>query len=315
MLGPLHYLAYVNDMEHVVNNCSIYQYADDTCLVACSKNLNTAVKYMQEDFTRVSMWSHDAGLVLNAAKTKITHVRSSHMRHSDTSHFNIIAHDHDCLHRSLQHDVGCSCEAIEQVSHHTYLGLIVDNRLNWSAHIDSVCDKMRAILAKFYIIKNKMPFKILRTMYVAMAESIISYGITSYGRTFKTYIDKISILQIRLLKLIVPRNIKEQYKENIISIFEFCNILPIQDKVHMSLLIEQFNNTEIQIPVTHKTSTRKITQKMLKVPRVNNYYGRRTLASIIPTLMNSIPLQTNAINNKNYKRILKKYFYDSLKHK
>ncbi|CAG9090589.1 unnamed protein product [Plutella xylostella] len=38
-------------------------------------------------------------------------------------------------------------------------------------------------------------------MYKALAASIISYGITSYGRTYKTHLEKIYTLQIRLLKV------------------------------------------------------------------------------------------------------------------
>ncbi|CAK1602106.1 unnamed protein product [Parnassius mnemosyne] len=153
VLGPLHYLAYVNDMEHVVNHCSVYQYADDMCILATSKDLKEAAQRLQQDFTQISKWAHDAGLVLNANKTKIIHVHSNYIKHN--TDFKVVAHSHRCLHKSIS-SRACKCEAIEQVTHHTYLGLIVDNRFSWRFHIDSVCDKLRAILAKFYILKPKV---------------------------------------------------------------------------------------------------------------------------------------------------------------
>lgn len=310
VLGPLHYLTYVNDMENVVNHCSVYQYADDTCLVASHRDVKVAAQWLQEDFTQVSKWAHDAGLVLNASKTKIIHVHSSHLNNKTT--FKIIAHSHSCLHSTLSGI--CQCEAIDQVTHHTYLGLVVDDRFSWTFHVDSVCDKLRAVLAKFYILKSKVPFKILLSMYNALAESIIAYGITSYGRTFKSYTEKISKLQVRLLKLIVPRKIKHQFKDNVIELFKYCKVLPIQIKLNMSLLIEQYNNKNIQIPISHKTITRNITKNKLIVPKVRNYYGRRTLKFLIPTLLNEIPKSIKTeINSKNYKQKFKKYFYNHLR--
>ncbi|KAJ8721571.1 hypothetical protein PYW07_002346 [Mythimna separata] len=310
VLGPLHYLTYVNDMEHVVNHCSIYQYAHDTCLVAAHKDVNVAAQWLQEDFTQLSKWAHDAGLVLNASKTKIIHVHFSHLK--QTAPVRIIAHSHSCLHSTSP----CTglCEAIEQVTHHTYLGLVVDHRFNWGFHVDSVCDKLRAILAKFYILKYKIPLKILLNMYVALAESIVAYGITSYGRTFKSYTERISKLQVRLLKSIVPKKIKLKCKENVIELFKYCKVLPVQTRFNMAILIEQFNNKNIQKPISHKITTRSITNNTLIVPRARNYYGRRTINYLIPTLINEIPNNIKKeINAKNYKQKYKNHFHDYIK--
>lgn len=295
-------------MENVIKNCSVYQYADDTCLIASHRDLLTATRFMQNDFTQVAKWAHDAGLVMNTGKTKIIHVHSSHLP-ADCS-FKIFAHSHNCLHSPTPN---CSCPEIEQLSQHTYLGLIVDNRFNWQPHINAICDKLRAILAKFYIIKPKVPYKVLVKMYTALAESIITYGITSYGRTFKTYLDQIYNLQLRILKLILPKSLKIQFQDNYYNIFKHCNIIPVHEKVNMSLLIEQFNNSDILIPIEHKIITRKIIQKKLVVPKMINYYGRRTISFLIPTLLNNIPDKIKlATNNRNYKNIYKKHFLSNL---
>lgn len=81
----------------------------------------------------------------------------------------------------------------------------------------------------------------------------------------------------------------------------------------MSLLIEQFNNSDILIPIEHKIITRKIIQKKLVVPKMINYYGRRTISFLIPTLLNNIPDKIKlATNNRNYKNIYKKHFLSNL---
>lgn len=53
--------------------------------------------------------------------------------------------------------------------------------------------------------KNIIPCK------TVLAESIVSYGLSSNGRTFKIYMDRIYSHQIRILKQIIPFKIKEKF--------------------------------------------------------------------------------------------------------
>ncbi|KAF9818194.1 hypothetical protein SFRURICE_003935 [Spodoptera frugiperda] len=191
------------------------------------------------------------------------------------------------------------------------IGLIVDDRFSWSFHIDLVCERLRAILAKFYILKPKVPFKTLLNMYIALAESIIAYGITSYGRTFKTYVDRIYKLQVRFLRLMVPCKISVKCKNNVLELFKYCKILPAQLRFEQAFLTEQHNNKDIQKPISHKIITRSITKNQLIIPQFKNFYGRRTSKYLIPKLINKIPLNIkNEINSKNYRHKYKKYYHN-----
>lgn len=71
VLGPLHYLTYVNDLPNLIKQCELFQFADDTCLVAADSNIQKAFQLLQSEFTTLIKWSHDLGLVLNADKTKM----------------------------------------------------------------------------------------------------------------------------------------------------------------------------------------------------------------------------------------------------
>lgn len=258
------------------------------------------------DFTEICKWSHDSGLVLNADKTKLIHVRSSHNYYS--GEIKVVAHSHVCLHTK---NIQCTnkCINIEQVNEHKYLGLIIDNRFNWAKHIDIVCNKLRIVLAKFYIIKYKIPCDILLTMYKALAESILSYGLSSYGRTYKTYLDQIYNIQYRLLKLIVPLKIKNKYSEDPMGLFKYCGVIPIHKKVDYTLLMEQYFHEEIEVVKSHTIVTRSITNKLLYKPKFINEYGKRTSQYTIPQLINNLPINLKTeITQKNIKRTLKKYY-------
>ena len=306
VLGPLHYLSYVNNLANLLLVTDMYMFADDTCLLAADRDISKALQRLQTDFTILNQWSHDVGLVLNASKTKLMYISSSQNR-TDTP-LKLIAHTHPCLHtRTACGNVGCP--SIEQVSCHTYLGLVIDDRMTWKPHINSVCDKLRAILAKFVLIKNKIPYSIRLLLYKSLGESIIAYGLSSYGRTFKTNIDQIYHLQIRILKRIVPYKIKIKYKYNYQQLFNFCEILPIQNKIKFSILIEQFFNTELQKRINHPKLTRSIAKKQLAIPNFNNLYGKRTLKYIVPYLINELtPELKEEITIKNIKFKLKQFF-------
>ncbi|CAG9136935.1 unnamed protein product [Plutella xylostella] len=132
VLGPLHYITYVNDVVKLIKYCKIYQFADDTCLIAASKDIETALKQLQSDFTLLTKWSHDAGLVLNAKKTTLMYISSSQNR--ITTEPKLIVHNHRCLH--MQDNQHCCCPPVEVVSKQKYLGLIFDDRLKWTEHIN-----------------------------------------------------------------------------------------------------------------------------------------------------------------------------------
>ncbi|CAH0407479.1 unnamed protein product [Chilo suppressalis] len=74
-------------MEKVVNNCSIYQYADDTCLIAANKDVSEAESQLQLDFDNFCKWSHDMGDSAHFASSGVggrrflsPHVAGGHLR-------------------------------------------------------------------------------------------------------------------------------------------------------------------------------------------------------------------------------------------
>lgn len=194
-----------------------------------------------------------------------------------------------------------------------HVGLLIDERFTWGPHIEKVCAKLRAILAKFYLLRYKIPYFVLITMYKALAESLISYGLSSYGRTFKTYIDPIKNLQKRMLKTIVPPKEYIKLKDEGRSVFNYCKIVPIHDKFCMNLLMEQFFRKEILHLVEHPIATRNVTSKKLVTSAYNNYYGKRTSQYLIPRLINNLPITIKSkIQDKNIKEVLKEYFIEKL---
>lgn len=306
VIGPIEYLIYVNDMPSVAQKCSMYQFADDTAIIAAHNDLTEAQKMLQDDFNSICKWSHDAGLVLNTDKTKLLHVRSSHIKspHSPT----ITAHTHDCMHSRCS---SCCCPSLELVRHIKYVGLIVDDRFSWSKHIDSICAKLRALLSKFKILKHRLPTHILLILYKTMVESIVTYGLSTYGRASPYLTNEIHKLQERILKSIVPLAIKLECRSNPLKLFSYCKTMPLPTLFDYYIL-KGYNKLQNKLSLTkicHKITTRKTTQNKYYIPKFNNKNGQRTASYLIPTKLNELPCEIRLYYQEhNLKRKLKKYY-------
>ncbi|XP_059045776.1 uncharacterized protein LOC131841473 [Achroia grisella] len=243
--GPVGYLMHVNSLCRVLRHATAYMFADDLCTIHASGDIAEISRLVQEDVDNIVKWSHDNGIILNIEKTKMLIIKSPYCSVPDI-HCSIITHSYDCLHKQCN----CICKPIERVNCVTYLGMQIDENFNWRYHIEKLCDKMRVMLCKFYNLQFKVPQKVLRCLYMALIDSMIGYGLECYGLTFKTYIEKIEIIQIRFLKLIVGEKLKIRFKDNYKELFKICNVLPASEK-HKYLLAtvlleaKKSNNTKL----------------------------------------------------------------------
>ncbi|XP_063623101.1 uncharacterized protein LOC134795200 [Cydia splendana] len=74
--GPVGYTMHVNSISNVVEHCSTYMYADDTCLVCADRDVAAIEQKMQSDINNILKWAHDNGIILNVTKTKCMLINS-----------------------------------------------------------------------------------------------------------------------------------------------------------------------------------------------------------------------------------------------
>lgn len=207
----------------------------------------------------------------------------------------------------------CSCPPIEVVTTQNYLGLTIDSKFNWSNHIEYVCRKLRQFLANLVILKNRIPYKVKLMLYNSLAESYVRYGLSSYGRSYNSYLKQIYRLQLKILKNIVSPKINLQCKNNDLALFRHCKILPVQSQFMYSLLKENFFNEGLKTLVKHPVHTRAVSMNRFCLQRANNVYGERTTKWCIPHLLNKLPNEfINCITRNNIKNKLKSYFLNNL---
>lgn len=184
----------------------------------------------------------------------------------------------------------CECGRLEIVDKHTYLGLVIDSTFNWGPHIGHICNKLRSILCKLSLLKCKLPFNTLRMLYMSLAESILSYSLSSYGRTYKTYLDNIYKIQLSMVKTIVPNSIRNKYKHDEENLFRYCKIINVHDKFRMMLICDEISNLPYLKNRNRSQKLRNIsTLPKYIVPSYNNAYGKRVWEFMLPYILNKWP--------------------------
>ena len=91
---------------------------------------------------------------------------------------------------------------IKEVSEVKFLGVIIDNKLNWSAHVKYLTKKLRSAAAILCRIRHWIPKDNYTNIYHALFESHLTYGITVWGGIPETWMDKIFVIQKHCIRVL-----------------------------------------------------------------------------------------------------------------
>ena len=290
LLGPILYLIAVNKMPKMIlsQGAKVYLFADDTAILASGNDPVTVANTLNMSFKKLQSWSHDNGLVINQDKTRVMHIRN---RGQVETNFNITFHSHECLHTEVS---TCTCDSKQYIQHtdtFTYLGLTIDTKFNFNQHVTNICKKMRGHVVAFYSLRRYLPYNVLKIVYYALVESIVNYGILSWGGVGKTIYDMLERSQRKILKIIVPRRFKNKIKQNIYS---FTDILPFSQLHKYRLIIQQYYTQTYKKHTITTYNTR--TPLTYTLPHTFNKFGERELRYLVPKIFNSLPPEIKSLN-------------------
>jgi hypothetical protein len=298
ILGPILYLVYVNELFNSVNKCRIFMYADDTILVSAHRNIKKSEEMLQTDFNNLLRWTHDHDLICNPKKTKTMHICSPF--NIDKNYpLHIVPHTNNCLHSRVS-SPHCSCSvAIESVDCYLYLGVKIDRHFTWKNQTEQLCRRLRSVAFCLYKLKSSgCPLGLLRTVYMALGESLISYGLLAWGSASDDKIKKVSRIQNKLIKIIF--DYQKKRKENYNDMYQQLNLLPIDSLFQYKLITKfYFDDTH---KIVHQNQLMKarlrITERFV-IPKYINKHGKRQLQYKIPKLFNKIPHYLSNLNSYN----------------
>jgi len=190
ILGPLLYLLYVNDIG-VACDGKIFSFADDTTLLTTSNNIESLFHDANLNINGLYEWFCANRLSLNAKKTKYIVIKPSHTKLNLTE-YNIF------IGGTKLSRVGTDCAEVST----KFLGVVIDEFLSWKQHISNVNSKIARAIFSIKQVKRILPQSSLITLYYALVQPHISYGILAWGCANASTLNKTVLLQKRALRTI-----------------------------------------------------------------------------------------------------------------
>lgn len=163
--------------------------------IECKTIRSTTNKKKQYILLVVANWLKTNLLTLNSSKTKYIAFSPSKRTQPDHSYRITL---HKC---QLHNTQKCACQSIERVPSIKYLGIILDERLSWHLHIDSIISRVRKLVWLFKTLRFVMSSEVLNNVYYALAQSVIIYGIPVWGGATKSKLIELERAQRLIIKV------------------------------------------------------------------------------------------------------------------
>jgi len=133
---------------------------------------------------------------------------------------------------------------IERVVACKFLGIFVDEKLNWKKQIDHIQTKLAKTLGIMYRARAVLDEISLKTLYNSLFLPYLNYCSEIWGNTFKTNLRQIVTLQKKAIRIIC--NI-EKY-EHTTPLFKRLNILKFHDLVKLNTASTMYKIFHNQMP-------------------------------------------------------------------
>ena len=171
MLEPLLFLIYVNDLANVSKVLQFYLFADDTTIYF---DLITLQKTVNKELRKVKKWLDANRLALNIIKTNYV------IFHSPSKIIN----------QFIRIKLGSN--PLNRTEYIKYLGILVNSTLSWRAHITELSKKktLARTTGIFFKMGHCVSLESLKLLYFSLFYSFVSYGITVWGLTHPTILDR-----------------------------------------------------------------------------------------------------------------------------
>lgn len=290
VLGPLLFSIYINDLLTIDSTGTIISFADDTVILYDGNDWNDLKIKMEGDLPRLLSWLDFNLLTLNVDKTSYLPF---------TSYVSGMPH-YSCLniHHNNQ-DI-----KFVQRGEVRYLGILLDCHLRWDRHVGFVLKKIRSIVPKMKYLKNILPKYMLKTVYFALVQSHIFYGILGWGGIYKSNLHLMNITQKWILKIIYNRPF--MYPSDLL--FEEASVFDVRQLYAYAMALELYKNKSSLLSFAkHGYPTSDKRDEKARIDRCNKTIGQRVFTFMCIKLYNLMPpeLKNTACGLCTYKRRVK----------
>ena len=306
------FLIYINDLHNISEVLHFYLFADDTNIYYEADTIIKLETVINKELKKLDTW-----LIVNRLSLIITKTNF------------IVFHPYN---KPLKQRITLK---ISEKIYIKYLGVMIDSSLTWNAHIDKISKTIARALGLLYKIRPFVNMKILKMLYYSLVYPHLNYVTEVWGSADPTYLDRILILQKRIVRMLTFNEMRQQDYSFPSSdpLFFKLEILKIQDlfKLKIAKFIYKclnkntpinFQNWFTLATQTHNYNTRSkfivsdqlVNTKHLFIQIARTlHYGLKQIKVQGAKIWNDLPPYTRIItslgsfNTKLYRHLVEKY--------
>ena len=189
IIGPLLFVIFINSLPSCVTGTGskVHMYADDTMIMFRGSNTNELQKVMNRGLDQVANWLQHHKLTLNANKTKFMIVGT---QRRVSVFYNI--------------QISINRYSIERVKAYKYLGVMLDENVSWSEHMNYTAKKVsRTIGFLKRSAKPALPAETIKLLSNVMVMPLFDYCNVAWSNCSNVLLHRLIKLHNRLARTIL----------------------------------------------------------------------------------------------------------------
>ena len=301
ILGPLLFIIYINDMAQASDIFDFIIYADDTSLtttieIIVREGNNLSIQNsINNELTKITDWLKLNRLSLNIPKTKFM------VFHTTKRRIPLI-------------QIKIEDTIIEKVSDFNFLGLTINEHLNWKSHTDKIANKISRNIGILNKLKHSLPLQTKVLIYNSLILSHINYGLLVWGYSC-VRITKLQKKAVRIISL-------SKYNAHTEPVFKQLKLLKVTDILKLQELKFYYKFKNNKLPIyfqnlpfhcnfqKHQHNTR--IQNHIQLGRTVHEYAKKCIRYNVPISVNNTPIvileKINTHSLKGFAGYIKQYY-------
>ena len=228
IVGPKLFILYINELCEVSDKLEFVLFADDTNFLLSGNNIKHLIKTIKTEMVKIKTWFEAHKLSLNLSKTK----------------FMVFSNMHNIKNSNIQ--VSLQGANIERVKELQFLGVTLDENLNWKSHIENVRKKIFKNIAVLHKVKHFLHPQALRVLYCTLIMPYFMYCLEIWGNAYSVTIKPLILLQKKIIRIIH----KVHRREHTHQLFINSKLLKLQDLINLQTLTVMYKARYLLLPQT-----------------------------------------------------------------
>ena len=179
ILGPLLFNLYFNDIAKT-SLLTTRLFADDAYFSYHSKNSNLLQVTVNKELSKINNW-------LKVNKLSINYSKTSYIIFTNKKKNN------------LEFNISMENNQLQRVLHIKYLGIVIDEKLKWRQHIETLRTKISRASYILSKLRHYVDLNTLKLTYYNLVYPFLNYCITVWGGASKSILQPIVNLQKKFL--------------------------------------------------------------------------------------------------------------------